>query len=131
MTSVTFHKALKVARRNIYTYPNAWRVAILASSVPQRKFAFDEARLVLLAGSLHVENINFTEQRIDVERGGQFWFRDVFQFGSLDWMKGHPWTHIMWLFDPALAPAVRDEARVMLRSPVVPQERLIEHECTL
>jgi hypothetical protein len=53
------------------------------------------------------------------------------QYGAADMLAGANWTHIMWLFDPAVSPGLRERIIPWLRSPVVPQERLIEHECTL
>ena len=128
MTSITFHQALKQARRNIYVHPDAWRVAVMCDGNKQRNYAFDEARYALEASSIAVEDVDFMKYRINTERGGKFFFFDLPNPDHYQ-IAGNQFTHIIWLYD---APEnARGFVGSTLRSPTLASEALLEHECTL
>lgn len=129
MTVISFGNAIKAARRGIYQYPNAWKVAVLCGGAKQAQFAFDEARLMLEAGSLAVESANFASRVITTDRGGRFEFHVVADEADCDHIRGKEFPHIIWLFDPD--PRVREIVQTRYRSHVVPDEALRSDEATL
>jgi hypothetical protein len=71
---MSYGDALKAFRRGVHQFPSAWRAVVVCGSRPQLELAFNEARHILEAGSLKVEQVNKTGLRITPAKGGDLIF---------------------------------------------------------
>lgn len=118
-----FAAALKQMRRMVFVHSQNWRTAVICPNVSTLGVAWDEAKALIEASSLKIEQARYVTRTITLERGAPLRFFDVDDY-RLDRLRGHQYTHIM-IVRGEYPPSMIEQLKLILRSGVVPAENLI------
>lgn len=118
-----FAAALKQMRRMVFVHSQNWRTAVICPDHSTLCAAWDEAKSLIEASSLKVEQARYVTRNITLERGAPLRFFDVDDW-RLYRMAGHQYTHIMVLRGEYPV-GMLEYIHATLRSGAVPTDNLI------